>query len=156
MAEGLALAASVIAVLQITNTVISVCYDYSATAKGASSQLVRIRSELESLRNVLQQLEPLAKQAELVSPTEPATETKLPAFAQLCGPEGLLHYCLTEVKELEHRLKTPSWCDGFGPKRRALVQVLQWPMKEADTEKKLKQIARLKDSLILALNADQT
>lgn len=98
MAEGLALAASVIVVVQLTNSVINVCYDYSAAVKGASWQLPRIRTALESLRNVLQQLAPLTKQAELA----PATANlKLPAFAQLCGREGLLEICCKEVKELE-------------------------------------------------------
>ena len=152
MAEGLALAASVIAVVQITNSLISVCYDYSAAMKGASWQLPRIKSELESLRNVLQQLEPLAKQAELAPA---AADLKLPAFVQLCGSEGLLQLCYAEVKELEVKLKTPSWSDGFGPRRKALVQVLQWPLREADTERALKQIGRFRDMLNFALTADQ-
>jgi len=37
MAEGLGLAASIAAVLQITGSVISVCHDYSSDARGASS-----------------------------------------------------------------------------------------------------------------------
>ncbi len=152
MAEGLALAASVIAVIQVTTSVISVCYDYSAAVKGASWQLTRTKAALESLRNVLQQLEPLAKQAELA----PATDHgNLPVFAQLCAPGGLLELCCKDVKELEGKLKTPIWCDGFGPRRKALVQVLRWPLKEADTEKALRQIGRFTDTLNVALTADQ-
>lgn len=152
MAEGLALAASVIAVIQITNSTISVCYDYSAAVKGASWQLTRTKTALESLRNVLQQLEPLAKQAELAPA---AAHSEFPAFAQLCGPEGLLELCCRDVKELEEKLKTPTWSDGFGPKRKALVQVLRWPLKEADTEKTLKRIGGFTKTLNFALAADQ-
>ncbi len=152
MAEGLALAASVIAVLQITNSVISVCYDYSAAVKGASWELPRLKSELESLRNVLQQLEPLAKQAEFA---QSAPNTRLPAFAELCGSEGPLPLCSHEIRDLEAVLKSPSWCDGFGPKRKALVQVLRWPLKGKETEKARERIGRFRDVLLFAMTADQ-
>ena len=36
MAEGLAVAAGVIAVLQITNSVVFICYDYNAAATATS------------------------------------------------------------------------------------------------------------------------
>ena len=152
MAEGLALAASVIAVIQITNSAISVCYDYSSAVKGTSWEIPRLRSELESLRTVLQQLEPLAKQAEIAQ-TMP--DTNLPAFAQLCTPGGPLQLCFQDIEKLEEVLKTPSWSDGFGPKRRAIVQVLRWPLKEKETEKALRDIRRFTDVLSFALNADQ-
>ena len=98
MAEGLTITASVTAVLQITNTVTSTCCDYGAAMSGASWQLSRIKTELESLRNVLQQLEPLAKQTELVQQTP---DTKLPTFLELCGPEGLLAHYSHQVSHLE-------------------------------------------------------
>ena len=153
MAEGIGLAASVIAVLQITNSVISVCYHYSAAVQGASWELPRIRTELENLRTVLQTLEPLAIQAELAYP---ATGTRLPTLALLGGTEGLLQNCLHEVKRLDETLKSPSWSDRFGPKRKAVVQVLRWPLQEADTKKALKAIGRYKEILAIAITADQT
>jgi len=120
MAEGIGLAASIISVVQITGSVITICYDYQAAAKDASWEISQIRTELEGLRSVLQQLEPRAKQAELAPPTPDAG---CPALGLLCKP---LADCLEILKGLEAKLKTPSWCDGFGPKRKALVQVLRW------------------------------
>ena len=151
MAEGLAAAASVIAVLQLTNSVISVCYDYSSAANGTSWELPRLKSELESLRSILQQLEPLAKQADFV---QAVPDTKLPAFSQLCAPGGPLELCLHEVQSLEKVLKSPAWSDGFGPRRKALVQALRWPLKAKDTEKALERIRSLRSLLDFALNAD--
>jgi hypothetical protein len=153
MAEALGLAASIIAVLQITNSVVSVCYDYSAAVQGTSWELPRVRTEMESLRNVLQTLEPLAKQAEFASLV---AGTRLPTLNLLCGPRGLLQNCFDEVKRLDERLKSPSWSDGFGPKRRAFIQALRWPLKEAETRKSLENIGRFKDTLVLAITADQT
>lgn len=153
MAEGLAVAASVIAVLQITNSVISICYDYSAAATGTSWELPRLMSELEGLRIVLQRLEPIAKQADF---SRAMPNAKEPTFIELCKPNGPLLLCCREIECLEAVLKTPDWAAGFGPKRRALVQALRWPLKAKDTEKALEQISRLREDLSFALTADQT
>ena len=153
MAEGLAIAASVIAVLQITNSVISICYDYSAAATGSSWELPRLLSELESLRSVLQRLEPLAKEADF---SLAVPNAKIPALAELCKPNGPLPLCCREIERLEAALKTPGWSAGFGPKRKAIVQALRWPLKSKDAEKSLKQISRFREILSLALAADQT
>ena len=153
MAEGLAVAASVIAVLQITNSVISICYDYSAAATGASWELPRLTSELEGLRSVLQRLEPLAKRVDF---SQGVLDAKLPAFVELCKPNGPLSLCSREIEKLEATLKTPDWSAGFGLKRKALVQALRWPLKSKDTEKALKQISRHRDALSFALTADLT
>lgn len=153
MAEALGVAASVITVIQITGTVLSVCYDYKAAASGAPGQLSRLIGELESLRSVLQRLEPLAKQAEFA---QGASGTKLPAFGQLCKPDGPLDLCSREMESLEKVLKSPSWSDKFGPRRKALVQALRWPLKEKDAERSLSVICRLKEILSFALSADDT
>lgn len=152
MAEGLALAASVIAVLQITNSVLSVCYDYSAAAKDAPWELSRVVAEMESLRSVLQTLEPLAKEAES---SDPSAGTRLLTLTLLCGPQGLLQHVLDEVTRLDERLKTPSWSDKFGPKRKAFIQALRWPLNKAETKEALVNIGRIKDTFTLALTADE-
>lgn len=152
MAEGLALAASVVAVLQITKSVLSVCYGYRAAAKDVSWELSSVVAEMESLRNVLQTLEPLAEQAELADPN---AGTRLPTLTLLCGPQGLLQHVLNEVTRLNKRLKTPSWSDKFGPKRKAFIQALRWPLNKAETEEALVNIERFKDTFTLALTADE-
>ena len=114
---------------------------------------ISIDVRLESLRSILQRLEPLAKQADFSSATP---TTRLPAFIELCKPDGPLPLCCCEIEELEAVLKTPNWSAGFGPKRKALVQALRWPLKSKDTEKALKQINRLREILSFALTADQT
>ncbi|KAA6412672.1 MAG: hypothetical protein FRX48_03664 [Lasallia pustulata] len=152
MAEGLALAASIVAILQITNSVISVCHGYGAAAKDAPWELSKVNAEMKSLRNVLQTLQPLAEQAEFASPS---AGTRLPTLALLCGPGGLLNCCLEEVRRLDERLKPPSWSDGFGPKRKAFIQAFRWPLNKAETTKALDDISRYRSIVNLAITADQ-
>jgi len=153
MAEALGLTASVAAVLQITSSVISVCHDYSSAAQGALWEVPSVRTGLEKLREVLQILEPLAEQAESGSSSRGA---RLPTLKPLCGRGGLLQTCLDIVTRLDHRLKTPGWSQRFGPKRKALVQALRWPLKEAETKKTLQIVDRFKGILEMAIVADQT
>ena len=149
MAEGLALAASVIAVLQVTGKVISICYDYSATVEDSTWELPQIKGGLESLRSVLQLLEPRVKQVDLAQAI-PHSETSL--LLLLREP---LQKCLEMVERLEIKLKTPGWAERCGPRRKAMVQALRWPLKEGDAKKTLANIDRFKATFHLAITADQ-
>lgn len=149
MAEAFGIAAGVIAVLQITKSVLSVCNDYSATVRGAG-ELSAIQKEMTDLLAVLQTLETLVVN---VGTSDPA---RLQTLSLLSRPQGLLGACLEEIRRLEEKLKTPDWMKGFGPKRQAFAQSLRWPFKEAETKKQLAVIGRFRDILQLALDADQT
>lgn len=149
MAEAFGIAAGVIAVLQITKSVLSVCNDYSATVRGAG-ELSAIQKEMENLLAVLQTLETFVVN---VNTSDPA---RLQTLALLCRPQGLLKACLEEIQRLEEKLKSPDWMKRFGPKGQAFAQSLRWPLKEADTKKQLAIISRFREILQLALDVDQT
>ncbi|KAL8765077.1 MAG: hypothetical protein Q9209_007738 [Squamulea sp. 1 TL-2023] len=153
MAEALGLTAGIIAVLQITQSVLSVCYDYSAALKGASWELTKAKDELEGLRSVLQALEPLMREAEV---TDPADNPKMPTLEALCRPGSVLQTCAAEMQQLEKKLKVPGWSEHLGPKRKAFLQSLRWPLQEGETRKTLERIARFRDTLGLALDVDVT
>lgn len=148
MAEAFGIVGGVIAVLQITNPVLSVCYDYNAGVQGASWELPRIQKEVEDLRVVLQALEPVVRKA------QSSNQAQLPTLALLCASQGSLETCRKEIKRLEKKLKSPDWMKKFGRKTTALAQSLRWPLKEAETNKSLEAISRLKQTLQLALHAD--
>jgi hypothetical protein len=152
--DPLSVTASIIAVLQATNAVVSVCYDYSSAVKGSSWELPRVIEEVKSLRGVLETLEPLARKAE--SGADPINKTRLPTLKLLCEPEkGQLAECLKELKTLKEKLAPPSWSGQEGSKRSALIQALRWPLKEGDTKKTLENIGRFKATLNLAIAADE-
>ncbi|KAL8881935.1 MAG: hypothetical protein Q9198_000968 [Flavoplaca austrocitrina] len=152
MAEPLSLTASIITVLQITQSVLSVCYNYNAAFKGSSWELTKVKNELEGFRNVIQAIEPLIREADLSSPPS----TRLPSLKALCEPGGVLQSCYADLKYLEGKLEGSTWADGLGPRSKALLQSLRWPLREEDTKKILCRIGRFRSTLALALNVDDT
>lgn len=153
--DPLSITASIISVLQATNAVISICYDYSSSLKQSNWQLPKVIEEVKGLRNVLETLEPLVKTAES---TTPGPGNRLPTLKLLCSPDtrrGLLFDCLEELNLLKDKLSPPSWAGPDGSKTRALVLAMGWPLKEGDTKKALDNIGRYKATLALAITADQ-
>lgn len=153
--DPLSITASIIAVLQATNAVISICYDYSSSVKQSNWQLPKVIEEVKGLRNVLETLELLCKTAESA---DPGPGSRLPILKLLCSSDagrGLLVDCLRELNLLKERLSPPSWAGPDGSRRRALVQAVGWPLKEGDTKKALDRIGRYKATLTLAVTADQ-
>ncbi|KAL8669025.1 MAG: hypothetical protein Q9168_006366 [Polycauliona sp. 1 TL-2023] len=154
MAEALALTASILAVLQVTESVLRVCYDYGAALKGSSWELTKTKDELQGFRTVVQAVEPLMREADLSDPTTP--NGRLPTLKTLCEPGGVLQSCLGDLQYLEKKLKGPAWTDELGPRRKALLQSFKWPFQEEDTRKILERIGRFGDTLATALEVDHT
>jgi hypothetical protein len=149
MAEAFGVAAGVIAVVQVTKSILAICNESKNALRDALWELPRIKKEMEDLLSVLQPLEQLAKSA------EPCNSAQLPNLSLLCGRDGLLEACLNEIKRLEEKLKSDS-TKKSGLKRKALVQSLRKPSKEDETDIALETISRYKATLHLALTADQT
>lgn len=147
--DPLSITASVLALIDATHSVISICHNYTAGVKGADWELPRIIEEVESLRGVLQGLERLAKQAENA---DPAAVSKLPQLRRFCTPEtGTFALCLSEIQALELKLVPPRWIGESGSKRSKLIQALGWPLKKASVKETLENIGRLKATLSLDL-----
>ena len=152
--EPLSVTASVIAVLQAAEAVISVCCNYRSAAVGSSWEVPRILEGTRNLRNVLRILEEIADKAETGAK---GGHSDLPALAQLCDPgTGSLVQCLETLLSLEKRLTPPSWSGPEGSRRSNMVQALSWPLKKAETEKTLEKIEGFKSTLNLAVSLDQT
>ena len=61
-----------------------------------------------------------------------------------------------ELAYLGEKLRAPNWASRDGSRRKALIQSLTWPLKEAETAKTLKNIENLKSDLQLTLIINQT
>ena len=149
--DPLSITCSIVTLIDATQSVISICHNYTTAVKGANWELPRIIEEVESLRGVLQGLERLAKQAENA---DPADVSQLPQLRLFCTPEtGTFALCLSEIRELERKLIPPRWSGESGSKRSKLVQALGWPLKKASVKETLENIGRLKATLSLDLGA---
>ncbi|KAL8670775.1 MAG: hypothetical protein Q9168_004697 [Polycauliona sp. 1 TL-2023] len=152
--EPLSVTASVIAVLQAAEAVISVCCNYRSASAGSSWEVPRVLEGTRDLRNVLRTLEDIADKAETGAK---GGKSNLPALAKLCDPTtGSLVQCLETLSSLEKRLTPPSWFGPDGSKRSNLVQALSWPLKKAETERTLEKLEGFKSTLNLAVSLDQT
>jgi len=143
MAE-IGLAASVIAVIQISQSVITQAYKYGQAVKNAKKDIERIESEMKDIGNVLIKLRDLAHRAERSGRSLDHWPT-LVSMRQKGGPlsecESSLNCLLTELAPV----------DGWARvKERAL-----WPHKMKKVEKTLQTIAQGKKYFIEALNIEQ-
>jgi hypothetical protein len=131
--------ASAIAVLQLTGSVINICYDYQSTVRHASKDMERIRQQLVNFRDVLEHLVSIVA-------SEPH---RYPALEQLSAPGGLLIIIEAELRTLETKLKPAR---GWRRKGQALV----WPLQGRDVRKTLSTIESIKATIHLAQSVDQT
>ena len=141
--DPLSVTGTLIAVLQITSTVISICYDYRQGAKHASREIIQISDELSSLKDVLDVLLRLAEKSELDD------FSSLSTFGLLVKSGGPLSICQAELERLKAKLEPEN---GW----RAVRKSLEWPLKEGEVKRALLNLERLKSMVQLALSADQT
>ncbi|KAF8523571.1 hypothetical protein JB92DRAFT_2785034, partial [Gautieria morchelliformis] len=172
---NLGIVANVIAVLQLTGSNIGVCSKYVAGVKNAPRDRDRITTELVGLYAVLTQVFQLAnEETGRTSQLEPGRATRLSALhdrLHVCGdemrrlrtalgdemesfemgdlearPDGTVEAALG--REMEGVAKDLGWKGG--------MQALTWPLKDAEVDKTVDSIRKLKDSLIMAMEVDQT
>ena len=139
--EVLGVTASVIAVIQITASVLSTCNDYLSSTKHASKEAEQIVSELTSLKLVLEQVLLVAQREEKSQPDESFSLPKLVA------PGGELDACKENLTELQQKLQPR---DGW----KALKHALTWHFQEGEFRKTPGQISKSKDTLNLAVTVD--
>jgi hypothetical protein len=136
--DGLSAAASIIAVIQISEDVVSLCSQYLKAVTNANSDIVRLQGELSSLKPVLEGALKL-----LDGPTGARLETSL----LLHGLRG----CYSQLKDLETNLK------GNGKRMRYLgLRALKWPFESKKVENAIQTLSKFRDTLSASLDIDQT
>src|ERR1700761_8076186 len=118
--DPLSITASIIAVLQVANTIISVCYQCKSVVKGSPWALTQTIAELQDLRHVLETLDRLAEEND----GSPAP-TKKRSLELLCEPEsGPLTTCRRELQHLS-RLIGVNAGDVSSSKGKAILRAIQ-------------------------------
>lgn len=137
--EALGIAASIIAVIQLTASVSTLSYGYIKEWKEAPENIRKLADELSSLSKILTYLQKYVDD-NLQSP-----------ILQLSDPQNPLREGIRECKVDLSRLQlklVPKQGSG------SIRHRLKWPLKEAETSGYLSRMERYKGLIQLALNVD--
>ncbi|RYP17500.1 hypothetical protein DL765_004464 [Monosporascus sp. GIB2] len=142
--DGLASAASVIAVIDLSAKVASLCFQYSTAVKNAKSDIERLRREVDRLKTTLEGAQRL-----LDSPNGARLQTSQPLS------DGL-HDCASQLAKLETKLEKKL---NRGTARRMMssfgVRALKWPFESKDVDNIIQSLNNSRDTLSASLNIDQ-
>jgi len=133
-------AASVIAVVQVSGEVWSLCWKYHSDAQDAKPDIDRLMGYVLTLRHLFQHVQALAKG---------------PGAAKLVASKGLLEG--TALK-LEWEFKTLQKILEPGKKQgilRFFGRRLKWPLQKEDVENTVQLLERHKTTLVTAMNSDK-
>ena len=153
MAEVLAFAASVIAVIQISDRVIQLAKYYIDASSDTPPGLRVILVEISTINTILKSLEYLDK-CNHITPA---------LWNQISGPNGPIEGCRHSITELERlfpsdsvALPAPKWSSRSSKKRKvkATMATLAWPLKAGRVRELLQKIAQYKAALTLALTTE--
>ncbi|KAM0798578.1 hypothetical protein BDR22DRAFT_858945 [Usnea florida] len=149
MAEVVAAASSVIAIIQITDRIVGLCKYYIETVKDVASDLRLILVEVSALKPIFENLDFLMTHNCAVST----------AVSILSGKDGAIEGCRRSITELE-KLFPSDWKQTAGQNTsrkqrvKATWAALAWPLKENRARKLLDEITRYKTTITLAITTD--
>ncbi|KAF2467852.1 uncharacterized protein BDR25DRAFT_291261 [Lindgomyces ingoldianus] len=134
-------AASVIAVVDISAKVASLCFQYSVAVKDAKADIERLYRKVTDIKNVLEKLQQLLDKQEKsqLSTTRKTVDSLKECHQQLQGLKGQLE---------------PS--GGRRAMQRVGVRALKWPFTSKQVEKMVVSLEQYEHTFSLALQVDQT
>jgi hypothetical protein len=138
---GIGEAASIIAVVDLSAKVGSLCLRYYREVAGARESIASLQRELVGLQDVLKRLETLLRRP------DSASLTARPDISRA------LDDCQDQLNKLHKRLnlgKTQKAFSRFG------VRALRWPFESKEAEKIIANLERCKQTISLAFQVDQT
>ncbi|EGU72230.1 hypothetical protein FOXB_17261, partial [Fusarium oxysporum f. sp. conglutinans Fo5176] len=141
MAEALGVASSVIAVVDLSAKVFSLCLQYSREVKNAKDDIERLRKEVADFQTTAEQVRDLV---------EGPRGQELEASRQL--DSAIKDGSLT-LEELAQALEPSKHRKAMS---RLGVRALKWPFESKDVEGTIQHLARCRGTILLALNVDQT
>ena len=135
--EAIGAAASILQVLQISEQVVSACYQYYRTAKSAKNDILEVINIVGGLKSRLESLDLLIGD---------------PADLRFSGP---LKSCYSALESIATKLGiNPSKHLNLAEIKVSLAKHLSWPWKRKEVEKILCVIEKQKTIFILALGGD--
>ena len=143
--EPLGITASVIAVIQISTKIISICSDYVRDVKDAPSDLQKIMFEVAAVKGIFEAL------SLLLPPRDNPNAAVSPQSYTLLSDS--VDGCARELESLESLFPKSEDCSS-GLRRRKyspLLSSLAWPLKAHRAQKHLENLLQYKTTISLAL-----
>lgn len=138
--DGLSSAASVIAVIQLTKSLVKLCGGYIQEVKNARDEIFALQQVIEGLQGTLQDLQKFLQSND---------RKALPTSSRLVSN---ITDCLSDLRALEARLD-PRKAKKL--MRRVGLQALKWPLKRTEAECVTQNLEKYKSSFLLSLQVDQ-
>ncbi|KAI4644263.1 hypothetical protein J4E93_006163 [Alternaria ventricosa] len=133
--DPLSVTANVITVLQVANSIITICYEVRSALKQSPWSLTRTIDEIRDLRNVLESLEQVCR---ALDTSKESNAARFRTFQLLCESEtSPLSRCLQELLDLEKKINSDKQTPGRSTllaKARVFAQVMGWQLKEGDAK----------------------
>jgi hypothetical protein len=139
--DSLSRAASVIAVVNISAKVASLCVRYSVAVKDTKRDIERLQEKVTDIRNVLEEFQRLLDKEDK---SQFSTTRKL---------LDSLEECYEQLQGLEAQLEPDRDRKAI---QRVGFRALEWPFTSKQVEKIVASLEQYKDAFSLALQVDQT
>jgi hypothetical protein len=139
--DGLSGAASVIAVIDISAKITSICYQYSIAVKEAKDDIERVQRKVRDITHILKKLKLLLDSQD---------KTRLSSTHRLLES---LSQCLGELEDVKAKLdpgKTRKTMSRIG------FRALKWPFTSKQVDKIVSTLEGYQHTFMLALQVDQT
>jgi hypothetical protein len=137
---GIGEAASVIAVIELSAKVASLCFKYSTKVAGAKEEITNLQNELDDFERVARNLKHQLDQP---------GGLKLSTLPEIKRALGRTNGQLKEVDEKLDNKKSRNPLKRYG-------RALKWPFESKEVEKIIASLERNKSTINLALQAHQT
>ncbi|KAH7190147.1 hypothetical protein DER44DRAFT_118087 [Fusarium oxysporum] len=141
MADALGVASSIIALVDLSAKVLSLCFQYSREVKNAKDDIERLRKEVAAFQ---------ATTEELKSLVEGSRGKELRASRQLVS---VIEDGRSTLGKLAQELQPSTSRKAM---RRFGVRALRWPFQSKDIQGTIQNLAGCRANIFLALNVDQT
>ena len=138
--DGLSVAASLVAVVQLSAQVFSLCQEYYIGVKQSRDEIQRLSSEVLAIHEILEKVSDLL---------EGPNGTKLATLALLDKKNGPAQQCAAQLQAIKAQLEPHEGMRKLG------WRALKWPLKSDNVNKIVLSLERYKSTFTLALTTDQ-
>jgi hypothetical protein len=139
--DGLSVAASVVAVIDISAKIGSLCFQYSMAVKDAKNDIERVQRKVGDITHILETIKQLLDNQD---------ETRLSTTQGLFDS---LTQCLQDLKDIQVKLEPGK---GRKTMRRIGLRALRWPFTSKQVEKIVSTLDGYKQTFMSALGVDHT